>query len=914
MNYIDRKMNWMRRMMFLLASIMLFLVNGNLYGQASVHLESGGITIDVICEINGTYQFIGTNSDGLSGTFTLFESVTGFPVTGHITDTDLTDNMAIVDPVGLDGAYRVNYSYLLGGVTISVSSVFSVTILSNVEIQDLPDTVCKNDSPYPLVPVPSITDPGAVFAFSGPGVYGNQSAGYFYNPASSQVAEGQAQIRLDYTSSSGCHYTSYYSIYNAFVPTVSFSTSSSCIPTDGGLVHFSNLTSGKYAVETWSWNFGDPDSGPNNTSSAENPDHFYPFPGERSVVLTAETFSGCVATLNQTVKLSDEPLVDFTWISDCFIRGKNTSFLDRSVSPYAKIDQLLWTFRTKSGGVLGQIPSNSPLDTIEVPFASMDEYSVTLEVENEVGCSESKTKSITLKPIYTLAAEGFEETFNDPSTDWLVDSEDGTESWVIREPDFTGFTPVAGDLAWYTELPNTEDYLENSWVQSPCFDLSGFTKPLVRLDIMKSFVPGTDGAVMQYQKNVSDGWITIGMVNEGINWYNSYGIFNKPGGSSFGWGLPLFEPDEDWVHAGYAVNELAASPYVKFRIAVGTNAAQVLGNQGFAFDNFAIGERVKNSVLEHFTNSTSLEAVEADSIVKQFVAEHSNLVVDVQYHLDYPGDDPMNINNPVPPSVRSFNYGVPNVPYAVLNGGSGSEYRYDFSSPSEQPDEEVLTASSLEIPPFDVNLNVVFLSSSLQGKVRVTCNKEVFDSNIQLYVVLIEKLVTAYTGAGQTTSFRNVVLDMVPSASGKLLGNDWGPGIYKDLDFNWNYASYLEDVDDLEVVAFVLDRDHDQILQSAVVDYTPGVGFENIPAKEVSLALYPNPAREFVYVNFGAELEQQGQLMIVDLAGRSVMSSPVLPGYSIQKLDINSLSQGIYFVRWVESGALKGLGKLVHVH
>ena len=61
MNYINRKMIWMNRMLFLPVSIMLFLASGILYGQASVHLESGGFTIDVICEISGTYQFIGTN-------------------------------------------------------------------------------------------------------------------------------------------------------------------------------------------------------------------------------------------------------------------------------------------------------------------------------------------------------------------------------------------------------------------------------------------------------------------------------------------------------------------------------------------------------------------------------------------------------------------------------------------------------------------------------------------------------------------------------------------------------------------------------------------------------------------------------------------------------------------------------------
>ena len=903
----------MRNIMFLPVSLMLLLANGLLWGQTTVHLETGGVVIDLICESSGTYQFIGTNPDDIPGTFALFEASTGNPVPGHIIDTDLTDDMAILDPVGLDGVYRVRYSYQLGEVTRSVSSLFTVSLLDDIEIQNLPDSVCKNDPPYPLVPVPSLSDPGATYTFSGPGVSGNQSVGYYYSPASTQVAEGWIQISLYYNASNGCQVSVNYSIYNSFVPTLNFSTTSSCIPSTGGLVQFDNLTSGKYAVESWSWNFGDPDSGPDNTSSEENPYHFYPRPGIWSVILNAETYDGCIASQGQNVVISDQPIVDFTWITDCFIRGEFISFLDRSESPYATIDDLLWTFRTTSGGVLGQIASNSPEDTIRFPFTSINEYSVTLDVENDLGCGGSLTKIIALKPTYTLTTDGYLETFDDQPADWFVDSEDGTESWVIGEPNFTGFSPVAGDLAWYTDLPSTPEYLEHSWVESPCFDLSALSIPLVQLDILKSFVPGTDGAVMQYQHRVSDGWHNLGVVDGGINWYNSYGIFNKPGGSSFGWGLSLFEPDETWVHAGYAIDVLEDIPHVKFRLAIGTGEAKPLGNQGFAFDNFRIGERVRNSVIEHFTNSASSEAIEADEIVEQFVSDYSNLVIDLQYHMDYPGEDPMNLNNPVPPSVRSFNYGVPSVPYAVLNGGAGPEYRYDFSNPSEQPDGEVLKSSSLDIPPFNLNLLADFLGNRLEGNIKVTCKEDDFDSNIQLYVVVIEQLVTAYTGADQTTSFRNVVLDILPSASGKLLGNVWGSGISKSLDFAWDYASYVEDVDDLILVAFIMDRDHDQILQSASLKYSPGTGFENSQVTEETLAIYPNPAREYVYINFGADVEQKGQLKIVDLTGRSVMTSEVLPGFSIQKLEISSLSQGIYLVQWIESGVLKGGGKLVHV-
>jgi len=903
----------MRRLMYLPVAFLL-LVSGMIWGQApSVHLESGGVTITVICESASSYRFVGTNSDGVIGTFELFESGSGNPVGGHI--SDLGNNTAILDPVGLDGAYRVAYTFMVGPVINIVSSNFSVTLLDDIQIQGLPETVCKNDAPYPLVPVPSLSDPGATYTFSGPGISGNQAGGYFYNPASAAVSEGWIQINLFYTASNGCQELSSFSIYNAFVPTLTFSTTSSCIPSTGGLVQFDNLTNGKYAVATWSWNFGDPDSGPNNVSSEESPAHFYPRPDTWYVSLTAVTHNGCQTNQSQNVNFSDQPLVDFTWITDCFIRGEQTSFLDRSTSPYATIDDLLWTFRTTGGGVLGQIASSNPEDTIDFPFTSISDYNVTLDVENDLGCSGSITRVISLKPVHTLTTEGYLETFDDRPADWFVDSENGIESWVLGEPDFTGFEQITGDLAWYTDLPATAGYLENSWVESPCFDLSALSSPLVQLDIMKSFVPGTDGAVMQYQHQVSAGWNNLGVVDGGINWYNSFGIFNKPGGSSFGWGLSQFEPDEAWVRAGYAVDPLAEISYVKFRLAVGTEE-QSIGNDGFAFDNFYLGERVTNSVLEYFTNSASSEAAVADGIVEDFISDYSTMVIDLQYHMDYPGEDPMNLNNPLPPSTRGFSYGLPPgpVPYAVLNGGSKPEYRYDFSSPSEQPNGEDLKTSSLDISPFDVSLSANFLTSGLEGQVRVSCKEDDFDSNIQLYVVVIEKLVTAYTGANQSTTFRNVVLDILPSASGKLLGNEWGAGVSKILDFSWDYASYLENEEDLMLVAFVLDRDHGKILQSAVQEYNPGTGNGNRPAAEKELVIYPNPAYAYAYINLGVTVEQAGTLRLVDLTGRTVLTSEVLPGYSIYKLDISSLSQGVYMVQWMDSGVLKGHGKLVHVH
>ena len=890
-----------------------------LSGVAGVYLVSGGDTINAVCDDGATYHIQGYNEDNIPGTFELVVAGSMVVVPGHISDPDKSDNEAILDPVGLTGAYDIVYSYGMDEVSVISTFRFHVNDLGSIEFIDLPDTVCKNDDPYPLVPELIINDPTATYSITGPGVSGSQVEGYYYDPASQDVALGEIEIILDYTSSNGCRAQTITTVYNSYIPVVSFTLSPVCIPLDGGTVSFTNITSGKFSVASWSWDFGNPESGSENSSDLENPEHFYTEPGFREISLTATTYEGCMASHSADTVLADQPVADFTWLTDCYIRSARTSVMDRSLSTLAEIDTLIWTFKASNGGVLGVIGSGSPADTIEFPFTSMDQYFIELHIENEVGCSGDITKEFKLKPTWKLAAASFGEDFNGAADDWLVASPDGKESWVLDVPDFEGFIQEPGDMAWFTKLPDhSEGYLEQSWVQSPCFDFTGLTQPLIQLDLMKSFVPGTDGVVLQYQDFVSEDWKILGNVGEGLNWYNERGIYNEPGGSSFGWGLGLFEPDDKWVKATHDLDMLAGNPHVKFRLAIATSGQMeiVSGryNQGFAFDNFYVGEQHRCSLLEHFTNASSESAAEADRVVNAFIGDHSDNVIDLQYHMNYPGEDAMNENNPYPPSTRSFYYGVPSVPYAVLNGGVDPGTRYDFSSSENEPNEEALKEASLEIPIFKVELQVEYLENSLEATATVTCTADTFASNLQLYMVVIEREVTAYTGLNQDTSFRSVVLDMLPTPAGRLLGNGWNMGKSETRSFTWDYAEYVEDIEDLSVVAFVQDRDNHTILQADAKPHTPGVGTKGKFNNLKSMAVYPNPAIDNLYVNFGSEVGREGVLKIADLSGREVMHTDVRPGYSILYLDISRLSRGMYMIYWMEAGEMKGRNKVIVTH
>lgn len=887
-----------------------------LYGEGEVNLFSGTEPINSLCDNGETYLIKGSNLDNISGTFELRTAGSSDSVPGHISDNDLLDDQATLDPTGLVGLYDIIYTYSFQDLIVELQHRFQVSDLGLLGITDLPGEVCKNDEPYLLVPELVEVDTGAIFEFSGPGVSGNQDNGFYYDPGDPDAPAGENLITLNYTSSEGCSSNLTHVMTNGFVPGVQFSIAPVCIPEGGGMVDFENLTGRKDVVDKWSWDFGDSISGEDNYSNLENPEHFYAESGSRSISLTATTSQGCEAVFSLDTLLPDQPVADFTWLNDCYIEGQKVAFLDRSTSTFSSLDTFQWTFKTADGNVLDVIAGTSITDTAEVSFPGMDNYLVDYQVQNQVGCVGMVSKEIVLKPFMSIPATGYEEDFNGVKTDWFSGPVGQDLSWIRAEPDFPGFNQTLGDFSWFTDLPvDNPAYLEHSWVQSNCFDFSENRFPFIQMDLMKSLTPGMDGSVLQYQHLVSEGWKTIGNLGDGLNWYNVTGLHNKPGGSSTGWGLDLFNPDTRWVKASHDLDLVAGLPYVKFRIAIATGGEMEIGsgryNNGFAFDNIYIGEHIRRSLLEHFTNSSSMESMEADDVVDQFVMAHSGSVIDLQYHMDYPGMDPMNLNNPFPPATRAFAFGIQGVPSAVLNGGSRSEHLFDFSDPANEPNDDVLQQANLEIPVFDMDLDVNWFENRLEATSLVTCKTDTFNSYVQLYIAVIESYVTAYTGSNQDTMFRNVVLDILPSPAGKLLGSEWYDGKTDSRSYSWDYQEYIEDIDDLAVVAFIQDRDHGQVLQVATAYLTPLVGQADKYQETRSLSIYPNPARDQLYVNIGSRHKNIGQIVFLDLSGKTVKVMDIQPDNSLYQLNVANLSMGMYMIYWIDSGVVRGREKLV---
>ena len=653
---------------------------------------------DFVCTNGAQFTVNASNGVGVNGSFRLLNSISQ-PVSGL---NDQGDNTAVIDPVLLtDGTYTIEYQYF-DLITHYLRKDFVVESVSVPVILNLSEaSYCQNAVPFILqANIDNVI-------FSGPGVSSTLN-GYLFNPG--DVDRGDITIVCESISEHGCSESTERSTQILSAPLTSFALSPSCIPEGGGNVTFTNSTPEKLLVESWNWDFDDPASGENNFSTDIDPEHVYSTPGNRTITLTTVSVDGCIDSYIVDTLIGIKPVADFNWISECFSLGSGVKFINKSTSGSVPIDSLIWTFKTGDGGILETIHSSSATDTIAYMFDAVDNYQIDLVALNSSGCSGKITKELQLKPTVLLKEKGYYEDFDESDGMWKVQSDNQVESWVLDVPDFVGFNSVSGDNAWFTQFPSgVVGYKEESWIESPCFDFSGISRPLIQMEIMRSFVPNLNGAVLQYQDVVEEGWKTVGSSTPGVGWYNAFNLINKPGGSSIGWGLNVFNPDTEWVRASHSLDELIGKSSVTFRIALASTGAQGIGNQGFAFDNVSIAERTKMSVLEYFTNASSVQAVSTDKLIDSLGIAYSKDIIDLQYHMDYPGIDPMNLNNPVPASTRSFYYGIQGVPYAILDGGLANSYRFDFSDLKTTPVDDYIGLATLEIPQFEIELSVDWL-------------------------------------------------------------------------------------------------------------------------------------------------------------------------------------------------------------
>lgn len=134
--------------------------------------------------------------------------------------------------------------------------------------------------------------------------------------------------------------------------------------------------------QTFQWDFGDPSSGADNTSTLANPTHFYANPGVYTIRMIANDPNTCNKTddFSLTVTVSDRPTANFSYTPTVPVENTSNIFTNLS-SPNAV--NFKWIFGD------GDTLATTSRSNVEHQYNSTGTFNACLVAFNAVGCPDT---------------------------------------------------------------------------------------------------------------------------------------------------------------------------------------------------------------------------------------------------------------------------------------------------------------------------------------------------------------------------------------------------------------------------------------------------------------------------------------------------------------------------------------------
>jgi hypothetical protein len=310
------------------------------------------------------------------------------------------------------------------------------------------------------------------------------------------------------------------------------------------------------------------------------------------------------------------------------------------------------------------------------------------------------------------------------------------------------------------------------------------------------------------------------------------------------------------------------------------------------------------TIIEQFTSSTcppcaSLNTTFGPTLSGLNTNDLGSNVAAIKYHMNWPspGNDPS--YNP-DGNTRKTYYGVSGIPDLFIDGKAMAA-----TSAAYIQEQAALDAF--------VDLD---LSYTLNGnQINVTANVTpfaTFSGNHKLHVGIVEN---SYAYAASTTTqdeFHYVQRKMMPNGNGTNLA---ALAADQTQTFNLshtmvlgspaqgNYNTWIQDLENLTIVAFVQNVTTKAILQANFSPVVLNVGVEENAADQ-RLRVFPNPTEGLINVQYEAPASGAAQIEVFNVLGERVFAATRAMGAGTQRevIDLSALNNGIYFVNITADG------------
>jgi len=298
----------------------------------------------------------------------------------------------------------------------------------------------------------------------------------------------------------------------------------------------------------------------------------------------------------------------------------------------------------------------------------------------------------------------------------------------------------------------------------------------------------------------------------------------------------------------------------------------------------------RKPLFEVFTSSTCGPCVDAnanlDALFQNIPDSTYSLV---KNQMSWPGNgDPYYIEDG---GIRKDYYNVSGVPSFYVNGKNDNPYVFNQSNFNQAADEPCYVPMTLEyiFDGLNVSANVV-----LYSKINI--------ENASIHIAIVEKTTYNNTGSNGETEFHNILMDMIPDGNG--VGSSLTEGIAQSFSGDANLiTTFIEEFNDLMIVAWVQDNLTKSVLQSESYDLDINIGIESIEQSQISI--FPNPTNGIFTINGIDECI----IKIVDIAGREVYNE--YTNKNNTAIDISNLEKGVYFVNITEENEVVYTQKII---
>lgn len=300
--------------------------------------------------------------------------------------------------------------------TQSTSGCWSDVVEKDIQVVDLPVVQFSNQKPSCETGLVQFKDESTVVGdtiskwhwdFGADSTASDTSD--IQNPTFTYPKAGIYKVSLTVTTNLGCSNTFIKNVIINPLPVPDFTTPDICL--NDAAAQFTNASSiadGSHL--NYLWDFGDPSSGTDNTSTLQNPTHIYHAAAVYQVKLTVTSDSGCVAEITKSFTVNGSiPKSNFTIQNENQLcSDQPVVFEDKATVDFGEITKIVWYFDDTDPSAT-ETDAHPALrsDTVRTyshqyplfhtPIQKV--INVKMEAYSGTSCVSSITKSITLKAV-----------------------------------------------------------------------------------------------------------------------------------------------------------------------------------------------------------------------------------------------------------------------------------------------------------------------------------------------------------------------------------------------------------------------------------------------------------------------------------------------------------------------------------